>query len=325
MNEQSLMDSLELLGIRSYKRSGDYYYMVECPDAARSHAKGQDHKPSCSVGHTERPSYFSCFACGFRGSVLDVAFTYFQNNWITREIYWKVRDICNKSKEQESEPEEILKRLSKQREDIRNTFVPQETLDLFERKINKWLITDKNLTVDVCKKFGIRHNPNNNMVVMPVYDKQGLRGITQRNMGNKGSKYLSNEGFKNHHFLFGENHFADVCSPLPTAGGIIIVEGQFDTMYMHQIGFTNTLGLFSSNITTDQVTILSRYDKPVYVFLDNDEAGRRGTLRAACMIADKMPCYTVGYPENIPEKADPKRLTSEQIIDLLDKAEYSLG
>jgi len=94
---------------------------------------------------------------------------------------------------------------------------------------------------------------------------------------------------------------------------------------MHQQGFTNTLGLFSSNITTDQVNLLSRYDRPVYIFLDNDEAGRRGTQRAQCMLHDKMPYYTVQYTPDIEEKMDPKRLRREQIVDLLSKAKYSLG
>lgn len=324
MIESELLEIFTLLGLTNIKPSGNFYYMVECPMAGEHHLNKSDRKPSCSIGHTDRPSRFNCFACGYSGSIMDAAYHLHRCGHITREACTAIQHILRTSKEASYDPEALQKKLEAINKKIQESYLDPSILDVYEKRISGWLL-DRNLSVDTCKSWGIRHNLQNDMVVIPVFDKHGLRGITQRNIHGTDPKYLSNDGFKNHHFLFGEDHFADVCSPIPTSGGIIIVEGQFDTMYMHQLGFTNTLGLFSSNITDAQIKLLSRYDKPVYVFLDNDEAGYAGTKRAACFLSDKMPCYTVNYPESYPKKVDPKRLSKEQIIDLLGNAEYSLG
>jgi hypothetical protein len=324
INESVLLEILDLLKLTS-KRSGEFYYLVECPDAEKGHSDKRDRKPSCAVGHTDRPPVFKCFACGYSGSIMDTAFLRYRNGDITRDACNAVKVICAKERDTPASTEALKARMEKLEKTIQETKMDESILDLYERAIPGWLMTEKNLTANVCKQFGVRINRNNGMIVIPVYDEKGLRGITQRNTTENGPKYLSNDGFHNHHFLFGVNHFKDIRPPLPTAGGIIIVEGQIDAMYMHQLGFTNTLGIFSSNITIDQVKLLTRYDKPVYVFLDNDDAGRRGTARAACMLASVMPCFTIQYPESIPEKADPKRMTEEQILDLLASAKYSLG
>jgi len=325
IKEATLLEILDLLDL-PYKRSGEFYYMVECPDAEKGHTRKRDTKPSCSVGHTDRPPYFNCFACGFSGSLVDAAFVRYRNGDITLEACNKVREIVLKEKDDPVSTEELQARLVKLEKKIQGTFLDERLLDIYEKKIPRWLIDEKNLSADVCKQFGIRMNPENGFIVIPVYSQEGkLRGITQRNMTKNGLKYMSNTDFHNHHFLFGENHFAVIKKPLPTAGGLIIVEGQFDAMYMHQIGFTNTLAIFSANITSDQVKLLTRYDMPVYVFLDNDDAGRRGTARAECALASVLPCFTIQYPDSIKEGVDPKRMTKEQILDLLASAKYSLG
>ena len=315
---------LQIIG-HTYVHSGESYLMTQCPVAGINHSDGQDRRPSCSLGHTDRPTRFKCFTCGFDASIREVAFMYYRKRVITPEEYVEIDTICKKSYDANINLEDLERKLKANPEPT-SVLLDESELDLYEKSVTPWLLNrnpepEINITMETCKKWGIRYSKDEKMVVIPVYDKEGLRGITKRNTQSSGSKYLSSKGFRNHHFLFGMNHFADVCS-LPTKGGIILVEGQFDVMYMHQLGYTNTLGLFSANITTQQVKILERFEKPLTFFLDNDKAGQKGLERARCMISKHIDVYVVRYPDSIPEKADPKRLSSDTINELLTNSEY---
>lgn len=326
MTDDALRTVLSLLNITRIKPSGTFYYMVECPVAFERHVHGTDHKPSCCVGHTDRPTHFKCFSCGYSGSVLSLASRYYKKQMISKETYSEICNLVSEDEKREHSPEALLKKLNEERIRVEGVYIPEDTLDEYEKSVPEWLLgLYPNITEDTYKSWGIRNNKGKERAVIPVYDKGGLRGITQRSRDPKGHKFLSNTGFKNHQFLYGADRFAVGCKDLPTSGGLILVEGQFDVIYMHQLGFTNTLGLFSANITNTQTRKVLDYGCPVYIFLDNDSAGVYGTTRAEYDLASKCPVYKVIYPEGFMEKADPKKLKKEQIIDLLKSAMYSLG
>lgn len=54
---------------------------------------------------------------------------------------------------------------------------------------------------------------------------------------------------------------------------VIVVEGYFDCIMMHQYGFTNTVAICGTTLTSLQAKLLSRYTDKVLLFLDGDEAG----------------------------------------------------
>ena len=54
---------------------------------------------------------------------------------------------------------------------------------------------------------------------------------------------------------------------------IILVEGNFDAVSLHQAGFKNTVAPLGTAFTTEQAVILSRYTKEVVICFDSDEAG----------------------------------------------------
>lgn len=57
-------------------------------------------------------------------------------------------------------------------------------------------------------------------------------------------------------------------------GFVILVEGQFDVMMMHALGFTNTIGLCGGAFTPIHAMLLRRWTKQVVILLDGDKAGR---------------------------------------------------
>ncbi len=63
------------------------------------------------------------------------------------------------------------------------------------------------------------------------------------------------------------------------AGYVILTEGYFDVMSLHQAGITNVVSTMGTNITDEQINVLSRVSKNVLLLYDGDKAGLEGTLR----------------------------------------------
>lgn len=59
---------------------------------------------------------------------------------------------------------------------------------------------------------------------------------------------------------------------------IFIVEGQMDTISLHQAWVDNAVGISGTALTTDHIRILKRFTKIVYLALDADSAGIKATF-----------------------------------------------
>ena len=62
--------------------------------------------------------------------------------------------------------------------------------------------------------------------------------------------------------------------------GVIIVEGYFDCLSMHQIGFQNTVAPMGTALTLHQVEVLKRFTDRFYIFFDHDTAGEQASERS---------------------------------------------
>lgn len=133
---------------------------------------------------------------------------------------------------------------------------------------------DRGLTKDTVKKFMIGRDLENQTVTVPVFwEDNVLCGIVGRFID---PNRPTNSRFKIYEFpkgntLFPLNHFHS------DNGEIILVEGLFDVIYMHQLGYTNTLTTFSNSISPSQIKVLSRLGHSIVDMLDNDERGRKGS------------------------------------------------
>jgi len=67
---------------------------------------------------------------------------------------------------------------------------------------------------------------------------------------------------------------------METKSGVIIVEGQFDIISLHQAGYTNTIALSGTgNLGDHLLEKLSELTDTITLMLDNDEAGWKATQR----------------------------------------------
>lgn len=77
---------------------------------------------------------------------------------------------------------------------------------------------------------------------------------------------------------------------------VLVVEGQFDCIQAHQHGIDNVVAMGTSSMTMYQLSLLLRYTENIYLFLDNDEAGLKGTER----IIDRFGMYAQFKCKTIP-------------------------
>ncbi len=97
--------------------------------------------------------------------------------------------------------------------------------------------------------------------------------LSDKERKDKGIPKYKNTVFTKGNHLFGlfENKEAILENDL-----VFIVEGQFDVIKAVQKGMKNIVALGSSNMTLQQLALITRYTNNIVLLLDNDEAGEKG-------------------------------------------------
>jgi DNA primase len=72
---------------------------------------------------------------------------------------------------------------------------------------------------------------------------------------------------------------AQAKSSIRSLGYAILTEGYADTISLVQAGFSNTVASSGTALTTEQLQLLSRYSKKLYIVYDGDAAGEQAALR----------------------------------------------
>lgn len=78
---------------------------------------------------------------------------------------------------------------------------------------------------------------------------------------------------------------------------IIVVEGFKAAMWVWQSGFHNVVALVGSHLTKLQAELLARTASEVTLFLDNNEAGHKGTHAAGSRLVSKNIVKVAKYPD----------------------------
>lgn len=116
-------------------------------------------------------------------------------------------------------------------------------------------------------------------VITPIIDVRGnVIAFGARVLDDSKPKYLNTLEtlvYKKTYELFGLNFAKDSGKE-----SLILCEGYMDVIAMHQAGFTNAVAGCGTALTSEQVRLISRYAKEVYLVYDNDEAGQKALRKA---------------------------------------------
>ena len=159
-------------------------------------------------------------------------------------------------------------------------------------------------------------------------------GFGGRVLGDDTPKYLNSSDtvlFKKSHTLFALDHAREAIAKTKT---VIVVEGYFDAIALHQAGLAHTVATLGTALTTDHVQALRRFASNVVLLFDPDPAGVRAALRSLDLFVNsglgvKVVTLPVGKdPDTYVRKEGPEAFArlEQQAPSLLDFAlEQSLN
>ncbi|HTS30459.1 MAG TPA: toprim domain-containing protein [Bryobacteraceae bacterium] len=148
-------------------------------------------------------------------------------------------------------------------------------------------------------------------LVIPIHDEAGeLVAYCGRSPGGAEPRYKFPAGFPKSQVLFNLHRAA--------AGGtetVIVVEGFFDCLRVHQAGFSAVVALMGSALYERQRWLLSERFRKIVLMLDGDPTGRRASATVAARLAG---CSLVRVIE-LAAGLQPGQLSEQAIRQILTK------
>lgn len=212
-------------------------------------------------------------------------------------------------------------------------FLEESFLGLFDN-IPEYILNDSqflaDFTPEILKHFDIGFDDTHKRITFPLRDMEGrLIGISGRSLGG-GAKYkvydkeylkwgLPERPTEKRAILWNAHAVEQrlLLSTDETERYLIIVEGFKACMKVVQAGFENTVALLGSYLADEQKWWIQRMDVPVYIMLDNNEAGFTGAVLTGRELPSGLqsPVSIVTY-----EKSQPSDLSQAEIIEALHRA-----
>ncbi len=154
-----------------------------------------------------------------------------------------------------------------------------------------------------------------NRIMFPLFNQSGqVVGFSGRTMetGEGIPKYVNSpetDLYKKSELLYGYNFAKQGIRHLDFS---LIVEGQFDVVMSHQAGYTNTVAVSGTALSTLHVQLLERMSNKVVLALDADKAGVAAVRRAADLMLRRGLDVKVAM---LPAGSDPADMVLKNVKD----------
>jgi len=293
--------------LHKVKRSGPENIMALCPF--------HDNTDTPAFTMSLTTGLYYCFSCQERGNLL----TFLKNLGVTRVIierqYRGLIDDLKKNAPRKADP------LRPDSGKFQNAEVPEHLLGLFDQC--PLALLEDGFEEELLQKLDIGFDEQHMRITYPLRKLDGtLVGISGRTVNGDRPKYKVydrefkdwdlplHKTYKSHllwngHLVYPEVYF----SRKP----VIAVEGYKACMRMLQAGATNTVAIMGNEVSEQQKWQLERLGSEVWLFLDNNEAGFLGTVRAGMKIG--LPVKLLMYPD---DREQPSDLSPEEIKQAID-------
>jgi DNA primase len=288
----SLRRVLEGYGIWArLRRSGRDHYRGPCP-IHRGEGRDAFHG---DLGK----NVFHCFSCGAGGNVLDLVAQMEQCSLREAALRLQRRylalDFAVPPRPEMPRRDQLV---TKKRES--NTALPFRLSGLDETHP---YVSTRGLSRETAAHFGIGYyrGPGimHGRLAIPIHDAQGrLVAYCGRSVTGEDPRYRFPASFRKSAELFNYHRataFAD--------NEIVVVEGFFDSMRVHQAGFPSVVALMGAALSRDQEDRLVQRFRRVRLMLDGDQAGRTASHAAAQRLAGRCSlCQVLVAPERQPDQ-----------------------
>ncbi len=277
--------------------------VAKCPFGEHEH----DHeRPGFSI-FTDTCHWICFKGCG-QGDAIDLVARRYQTSskearaWLAKYSHTDVKGVLSKL---------ASKRLDKPVESVIN-YYEEDYARQDATKISGYIL-NRGFTKATLKKWGVRMDPYLHCLVFPVYDRdEKIVGIIRREVPGHElptrTKYWYSSGFNVADHLFGINHHSG--SP-----STIIVEGALDAIWLHQLGYTNTVSVLGAYCSPRQGRLLAKLGHTVYLGYDMDDAGIEARGRTLRDHGGVFIFKDIAWP-----KKDPQECTAEEIAGAMSDA-----
>jgi len=288
----SLRRVLEDHGIwERLRRSGKDHYRGLCPI---HQGEGRD------AFHGDlRKNIFHCFSCGAGGNVLDLvaqmeqcslreAALQLQRRYLATESTVPVRPKLARRDQLVTEKRETNPALP-----FCLTGLDATHPYVFTRGLSG--TTAAHFGIGFYSGPGIMHG----RLAIPIHDEHGrLVAYCGRSVIAERPRYRFPAGFRKSVVLFNYHRAAALAHE-----GVVVVEGFFDCMRVHQAGFPWVVALMGAALSRDQENFLVQRFRNVTLMLDGDSAGRTASHAAAQRLAGRCSvCQIILAPGRQPDQ-----------------------
>ena len=140
-----------------------------------------------------------------------------------------------------------------------------------------------------------------NRIIFPITNlRNDTIGFGGRAIEDFGPKYINSAEsgvYKKNRALYFTDNFLSVVKKKKF---VILVEGYFDVIAFNKLGYANVASPSGTALTVQQINLLSRYTKDIYICFDNDTAGDMATKRIL-EIKNNQPSDLNFFKLNLPD------------------------
>jgi DNA primase len=196
----------------------------------------------------------------------------------------------------------------------------QFRLDKLQREHS--YLTERGLTLETITDFGVGFCDKGMMagrIAIPINNPEGkVLAYAGRFPGmppdEETPKYKLPPGFRKSQEIFN----LDRAIREPADKPLVIVEGFFDCMKIHQHGYRKVIALMGSTMSATQEQLIRQHtngNSHVIVMLDENEAGKFGREDIASHLSTH--CFVKVHTFDTPD-AEPEHLTDEELADIVE-------
>lgn len=197
---------------------------------------------------------------------------------------------------------------------------PPLSFELKSLKQDHPYAAERGLTEATVKGYGIGYCSKGCLrgyLAIPIRNREGklvaYMGRWPGDPPDGSSKYKLPKGFRKNLELFNLDRAAQADASKP----IVVVEGVFDCLHLVQLGYPRTVALLGSTLSARQEVLLRGTvgnGVGIFLLLDADDAGRKGSANAAGRLSRFGAVRTVDIGRF---RAQPEQLTAEEAATLL--------
>jgi DNA primase len=258
-----------------------------------------------------RRGVFHCFACGAGGNVLD--FVAAMEGCSIRQAALRLQGPAGRGSSRPAAPsrpgEEKL--VTKKREGN-----PPLGFALDLDPMHPYLI-ERGLDAVTIGHFGVGYygwrGLMSGRIAIPIHDDAGrLIAYCGRAVNGAEPRYRFPAGFQKSQVLFNYHRARSAADK-----SVIVVEGFFDCMRVHQAGFPTVVALMGARLSPAQQQLLTGRFSAILLMLDGDATGRAAMAQIAKDLAPACRVHQLRLPPN----AQPDQMSSDQIQHVMVGAE----